>query len=308
MAADFPMPGAPSGVGVYSNGVRLVPERNTFIPPDYEPHKHPERTRVLFEGEEFSGGFVVAQMPPERRWAVDKKGNCIPQSEFERKFLEYRRMWFHVASPEAKRGEGKVPESYKDQCEPIPHVKDYCAKRVDPADETRLCGVNYDPFATKGATSKKLWSNEANEGKGGFIEGEERMKVLVQTYNDESMKRSLLPHEIKEVEAYLGGRAPVDATQIPVAGATGVEVSAKLQLLTELRHQGRIGNAEYADEVAKFFAVAIDDEAKMKPGYRAFACGVIDHYIKQEAHVEKCFECQEAATAPEAETQEGDSG
>lgn len=308
MSAEFPMPGQNAGHGVYSNGVRLIPERDTYIPSDYEPHKHPERTRVLFEGEEFAGGFVVAQMPPERRWAVDKKGNCLPQAEFERKFLEYRRLWFHVASPEARRGEGRVPESYKDQCEPIPSVKDYCAKRVDPADETKLVNVNYDPFATKGATSKKLWSNEANEGKGGFIEGEERMKILVQTYQDEALKRSLRPNEIKEVEAYLSGRAPVDATQIPVAGATGVEVSAKLQMLTELRHKGRIGNAEFADEVAKFFHVAIDDDAKKKPGYRAFACGVMDHYSKEAEHIEGCFECQEAATAPVDEAQEGDSG
>jgi hypothetical protein len=286
MTTAVPFPPQP-GPAHRAGSVTLIPERNEFIPPSYVPHKDPGSIVVKLNGQPLEGGFTVAEMLPERRWAVGPDGELMPQLEFAEKYQRKLYDWFQYASVEGRAGRGKVPSSFAVHREPIPNVAHYVAFRVDLRDSRQILPMGFDPDATKGTQPKRLW-NSAEER---FVEGAERLSILVEAYRLEQSggRRTLKSYEREEVEAHLSGTKSIPQ----VANQT----QAKIQVLTELRSAGTINDEQYAASVAKLFGVqgpaqlTENQQYPARSGYTRMVCGVEVLNLHRKRHLESCEVC-----------------
>ena len=77
-----------------------IPERGVIVPSWYERHKSPQTTTVTLDGVPIEPGFVVAQVAPERRWAIQESGEVLPQLEFHQAHLKwYNAQYQYVGQP-----------------------------------------------------------------------------------------------------------------------------------------------------------------------------------------------------------------
>jgi len=236
MSSAFPTPEQPDA---FSPAAVAIPieDRGVHIPAFYvrNPHRNPKLV-VTQDGLPLLGmdkkPFTIAQVAPERRWAVLEDGNVMNQTDFDaakkKGVFEYYEMLRARGNPDAKYS-GKI------DCEPIPAAAEYVAWRVDPEDATKLLQIGFDPNATDGARAKQFHTRE-----GEAIEAT-RLDVLCQAFATEAGRKQMTDAEIAEVEAHVGVRAS--------AGGDGV--AAKLEMLTDLKNAGSLSDEAYIDAVSK---------------------------------------------------------
>jgi len=267
-----------------------VPERGTHIPALYvrNPHRDPEHTVVKQGGiplKDYNGNeFVVAQVAPERRWAILEDGEIMSVEAFkpayQAKILEYYEMLKSNGHPDAKYV-GNL------DAEPIPHPRYYVRWTVDPMDSAHLREIGYDPNATDGSVPEFFYDK-----KGDKIEAA-RIDVLCQAYASPKGRKQMTKSEIEEVETYLG---------IAATSAAGSDlVASKLEVLTELFNDQAISEADYLRRVMNLTGAAEESEpepevseAKQPTTARCGAQGLKGNGGKL-AHERRCKKCRELA-------------
>lgn len=100
--------------------------RGTYAPAWYLPHERPETIWVTQDGEDL--GFTVADVAPERRWAIAASGALLPAHEFAEKHERWYRGYYQLRD--------QAPDD--PHVRPIPSVRSFVAKRVSPSDPSRL--------------------------------------------------------------------------------------------------------------------------------------------------------------------------
>ena len=296
MSAPFPDIAAPRGSDPHGDvfqpkNVIYIEERNEHVPTWYVQHENPSSIRVKING--IPQDYTVADVPPERRWAINADGDVLAQSEFgplmERKYDEY----FRVVH--GKQFPGSVKREF------VPRVERYVAVKVDPVDKRRLMPQGYNPNATAGSTSKVLYDKDGENP----LEGEDRLRLLASYYQDPKGKGRLKEHEIAEVEAYLreagGGTVPV----------TQDDTAARLEVLTELLGTGDITQETYVKRVGALTGIApiagsdckptLDmvakatvKKAKPKKKPIVMECGAEVWPFHKTRHIAKCEKCKTA--------------
>ena len=211
-----------------------VPDRSTHIPAFYAGNQHsdPEGTIVRDGALPILGvnaqPFVVAQVAEERRWAINEDGSVIDQVAFKARLEDVRLEFYSMLRSQGRdaKFEGDIG------LEPVPNVLDYVAWGVDPYDSTKLVHIGYDPNATAGSVPETL-----TDGSGEHAVS--RIDALTDAYHSKTLRQSLKPHEILEVEAHLG---------IQSGGGEEVIVS-ELEAVTADFTAGKLTDMEYAEKV-----------------------------------------------------------
>lgn len=246
MSAPFPLSTTEQKMQILGRNF-YVEERGDYIPDWYKPHQSPETTLVTENGKPVGAGFTVADMPIEHRWAVQEDGELLPGDQFHKLYLQWREGWFLYASPEARRGEGGIPDNWKRENEHVPSVRAFVQLQVDPRDESKLIPMGYDPQATAGTVPTRIWDSKEER----FLEGEERMQRLVEA-KQKGLK--LLPHEDADVSQYLAdGNVPQASSEAPLKG--------QIELLNRLREQGVLTAEQHSAQVAALFSVELPQPA-----------------------------------------------
>lgn len=116
--------------------VTVIPERHVHIPSfcPWQGSSEPEMAQVTvrLKGLPLPPGFTVAEVAPERRWAVRTDGELMDTMEFHQRYLQKWQEWFARAYSEPQKLPGK-PEN-----ESVPNPVEYVTTRVDPRDERLL--------------------------------------------------------------------------------------------------------------------------------------------------------------------------
>lgn len=143
-------------MGTAPNGA-WVTERGTVVPSWTPPHNLDLEVKI--DGRPL--GFKVGQMLPERRWAVDEFGHCLPKAEFTGKYQQ----WFASHSKKEEPQLVSVP----DRLEFISGTYDLDGKATtinfDPGDPGRV--KPSEKYDHKGdlATVRAAAANAEKEGK-----------------------------------------------------------------------------------------------------------------------------------------------
>ena len=291
-AAPFPLSSAEQTLSALGR-VIFVEERGEYVPAWYEPHTNPEKILVTYQGEPFAGGFTVAEMPIEHRWAVQANGEVLPREEFQRCYIRWRDEWFQYASPEARAGRPGRPPNWKPENEHCPNVLDFVSLRPDPRDTSKLIQMDYHPEATAGTRPTRLWDSK-NER---YIEGEERLQKLAEAYREDP--RVLKDYEREEVEAWLGGA--------PQKGPEASGLQAKLEVLNQLKEDGTLTAEQHSAKVSALFGVESqpaseaqaqpEEPPKKKAPSSIMACGEEVMNLHKRKHLDSCETCREDAEA-----------
>jgi hypothetical protein len=262
-----------------------VPERGTHIPAFYvrNPHHDPDLV-VKQAGIPLLGTdkeeFTIAQIAPERRWAVLADGNLMAQDQFhslkQQTIYEFYEMMRATGHPDAKY-EGKITN------EPIPDVSDFVSWRIDPNDNTKLLQIGYDENATDGARSEYF-----HDSKGEQIIGA-RLDILCQAYATPAGRAQMTEGERAEVEQHMGVTAAI----------TDDGLAAKLEVMTDLHKSGALSSDAYLEAVQELTGkepeIVVSD-AKQPMTAR---CGKDDckGKVGLKAHERACKKCKELIEA-----------
>ena len=231
-ASPFPNTADPLGPVV---GPIYIPERGTHIPAHYvrSPHREPESVIVKRGGVPLLGTdkepFTVAQVAPERRWAILEDGELYDQTTFTEMFLQTVLEFYDVL-----RNNGSPQAAFQGdlRSHPQPAVHEYVAFTIDPEDPRHLMHIGYDRHA-KGDSADHFFDTEGEQIAG------KRIDHLCAAYNDRKLRGTLTKAEISEVQAHLG-----------VESGSSDEIATKLELLTELKDAGDLTDAQYIAKVA----------------------------------------------------------
>lgn len=310
MSAPFPgmMNPDPGENAIFQRAeILVIEERGVHVPSWYIRHeKDGDGIVVTQNGVPFLPQFTVAQVPPERRWAIDPTGEVLPTQEFAKRFIEWREEWFTKADPDVEtRG---IPQHWSAKNAHIPSVENFVKVQVDPRDRSKYIPMGYDPRKTAGALPDKLYDHE-----GEYVEGEARVRMLIDQYRKDQTK--LMPHEITEVENRLGIKSGPEGNAL-----------AQLELLTKLRESGAIDDATFASQASELLGASPKTDVrigevpesvpepqaapepapetsrkKRKAPMKAMPCGEVIYAFHQKRHARSC----EAPACAEARRQEG---
>ena len=216
---------------------RDVPERGTFIPGAYmrNPHRNPGEVVVKQNGVPILGTdgkeFTVAQVAPERRWAIGYDGEIMHQYDFNNNKKEHIHEYFDMI-----RANGRPDAKYlgNPDREPMPDVKDYCSWCVDPRDSKKVLQIGYDPDENLGKKPEKFWDSSGEE-----IE-KSRIELLCEAYASPKHRKSLREEEIIEVREHLKNQG------VPDAG----DIADKLEMLTNLLNDKSLTMEDYGRAVS----------------------------------------------------------
>lgn len=297
-AASAPIPpqlsrsGDPLGEAAFRDtSIRVVPERNgAHIPSFYIQHEDPSGTVVTQDGVPIPGvgdkklGFTVADVAPERRWAITESGEVLPQHVFESKLLLTREEWFERVAKLKPPGDLKK--------ETVKAVKDFVSVTPDPVNPARLIPIGFDPNAKPDPEAvKRLYDSKRDE----FYEGDERLEMLLDAYENPKMQGKLKPWEVDEVEDYLRRRGRH-------VGGTN-DLATKLEQLNELLASGDITPEVHSRRVAGLTGadrpqVVPQDSARQEPdkpetrrGYMTKPCGAEVRKFDSKKHDAECGKC-----------------
>ena len=216
---------------------RFIKERNSHVPATYMAcmHQNPETITVTQDGVPLVGfdkkSFTVADVAPERRWAIGMDGELMLQHLFSDKKVEGILEFFAVlranGHPNAKFDDNSDPK-----CENVPAVQNYVLWGVDPDDNTKLREIGYDPTAPPKRKQDRFFDSE-----GDVVEGS-RMEILCSAYANARSRQSMTDSERAEVENHLG------------VSAGGGDIATKLELLTELMASGDLTTEQYLAKVS----------------------------------------------------------
>jgi len=278
-----------------STDVRVIRERNfAHIPSFYTPHTNPSEILVTQGGVPIAGArgklsFTVADVAPERRWAIRESGEVMPQHVFESHLMRVREEWFEKVE--------KVKPPGDLQKEVIPSVQRFVTRTPDPSDPSRLIEIGFDPNAKPDPSGeRRLWDAKGEES----VAGGDRLRMLLDAYHSPTLRKVLKKWEIEEVEAHLSG----DGGAV-VSGASGLV--AKLEELNAMLAAGDISREVHSRRVSLLTGATMPDalvpDAPEKPkrrmGYSAAPCGVELPNVHKRKHIASCPACQEK-TASEA--------
>jgi hypothetical protein len=113
--------------------------RGPFIPPWYKPHADLDVPVLDARGNPL--GFVIGQVAPERRWAIDSAGHVMHRNDFAERLTQwYEGQWRWLSPP-------RVPLDVSLGAFPLPEV--FVSKGVDPRNATRLTDIR--PAIPRGA-------------------------------------------------------------------------------------------------------------------------------------------------------------
>jgi len=112
-----------------------IPDRMTIVPSWYMKHKEPTKTVVTQGGKRIEPGFVVAQVAPELRWAIQGNGEVLGQLEFERAHERWYIAQYQFA--------GQPPDD--PNLRSIPSAEKFVSRCVDPNDSSRLQPITVQP-------------------------------------------------------------------------------------------------------------------------------------------------------------------
>lgn len=272
MSATFPT-NDPSERVFQKHEAIFIEERGTHVPTFYIRHQSPESIRVMRKGIPLLPGFTVAQVPPERRWAIGPDGNLLAQADFESRLtLAYEEAYTLIG--QKVNGDPKR--------EPVPDVARYVSVQIDPTNPSRFIPMGYDPNATLGRKPEKLFDRHGENPRN-------RMEVLKEAYSVNPA--NLLPSERAEVEREIGV-------------STSDPKLARLESLSADLASGRISADDYATTVSALMGHAIvlkrQEPAKAtvqrrnKPTPITMACGKQLDPRGKLWHVKKCQKCQES--------------
>lgn len=249
MSAPFPETALPqaSPAAAHHGAAQVIEERDDFVPPWYVPHETPGLIRVTENGKPVPPGFTVADVLPERRWAIQPDGELLSGLDFKEQYLNKCELWFRYCSIEAKQGI-TVRGPHKDWSRHrvyVPSPRDYVCVQVDPTDPRREIPLGFDPHATEGARPDTLYDGEGEE----VAKGHDRMKLLIRAYRETPEK--LTAKETEEVEAHLKGRSGAGMT------SEQVRLQAQIEALTRMRAEGRLTADEHSAQMAQLFGVEV---------------------------------------------------
>lgn len=225
-----------------------IQDRGTHIPAWYVRNRHqePEKTVVKHKGEPLKGfdgnPFTVAQVAPERRYAIGLDGEVMDVNDFRSAHQQAHLEYYEVL----RRRHPNAQFTGQIDLIPIPNPADWVKWGVDPEDSTKLRQIGYDPKRPAGMKPEYFYNAEGEK-----VEGS-RIEHLCNAYADPQLRKSLKTHEIAEVEEHLG-----------ISSRAGhSEVAAKLEQLTELMNDGAISVEVYAKKVAALTGKAPEAEEK----------------------------------------------
>jgi hypothetical protein len=296
-----PFPHDPHAEAFAPQSVVKIKDRPFHIPTFYKRHEDPAGIVVKQDGlpllSDSKREFTVADVPPERRWAIRENGEIISKDEFKRLLTHVREEWFRLVQTDGKEV-GQVPPHWNPNREKVPSVRQYVSVMVDPRKPSRLIPMHYDPNATRGARPDTLYDKDGENP----ISGDARIEILCHQYAQD--KTRLLDHERKEVEAHLGIAAD--------AGTGGVV--AKIEELTSMFTAGEITDSVYAKRVAALTgketvavegtpavaeSVSVETEEVARSSAKGLdvrslmPCGLKVHNTKAQRHQQRCEKCQE---------------
>ncbi len=295
MSSAFPQTQASDPFGAASFP-KPVPERGTHIPGSYmrAPHQDPGSVVVKKGGEPLLGmggnTFTVAEIAPERRWAVGYDGEVMVQAAFkvakQQGVLEFYQMLRDNGHPNA-RYEGKLSN------EPIPSAAEFVSWRVDPLDETKLLQIGYDPNPGDRPKQEKFYDSSGEEIMAS------RMDILIKAYAEPKQRAAMFESERKEVEAHLGVEA----------NASGSDIATRLEVLTGLKEDGLLSEKQFIDQVTALTGKTVEAEEVAAPVAQisdakqptAALCGKeCKGKVGVTAHERNCKKCAEITSGGEA--------
>jgi len=280
----------PLGDAVFRNtSLRVIRERNgAHIPSFYSPHENPDQIVVKQNGIPVPGvgekkaGFTVADVAPERRWAIRPSGDLMPQHVFESHLLLARDEWFNEV-------EGVKPPGDLNK-EVIPTVQAFVNKTPDPVNPKRLIPIGFDENAKPDPDfERKLWDSKGEES----VSGRDRLQVLVDAYHSQTLRKTLKPWEVDEVEAH------IKSTGASVPGGGDLSLVVQLEQLNRMLKDGDITADVHSRRVAALTGASDPtpepEKPKRRPGYSAALCGEEVANVQKKRHQAECPKCQEMA-------------
>ncbi len=119
---------------------RPIVERGTYIPAWYKEHKDLSIRVVDQEGGDL--GFTVADVLPERRWAIGQNGKLISEQEFENRYRDW--IGRIVLRDGRLVSVGAVNKYFDITLETVPCVDDFVDAKLDPMKpgEIRFVPIN----------------------------------------------------------------------------------------------------------------------------------------------------------------------
>ena len=265
--------------------VTEVPRNGGHIPSFYKHHADPASTVVKQSGVPLSSmaalQFTVAEVAPERRWAIAENGEVLPQHIFQDRLVNVREEYFqevvHIKPP------GDLAK------EAIPQVTKYVSMTVDPVDKTKLVPIGFDPNRKPNADGERtLWDSKGEE----YVTGDDAMRLLVDAYHSPKFRKTLKAHEVEEVEAYIKSTGG-----IPVQDSSGLVT--QLEQLNAMLSDGDITQEVHSKRVAALTGTSATeaDEPKARPGYMLASCGEEIPRAHSKKHKAECGECGEPEAA-----------
>lgn len=205
-SAPFPVSSDPVTVvsGGESTEARWVvagEKRRGVLPSFYEPHRDLSLVVKNYDGiplkSEAGRTFTIGEVLLERRWAVDAEGKCLRQDIFKNLMMRmYEETYKLAARDGGPDNKAQIPPL---EYESYPAVEAWVAKMADPNEPYRTVPMHYEPHPKDVKPPDHFYDSDGEVVKGS------RLEHLVEAYRSPTLRSTLQPREIAEVEAYLGG-------------------------------------------------------------------------------------------------------
>lgn len=256
----------------------LMTPRRFHIPLFYQPHPDISLT-VKEKGEEILAldgrPFTIEEVPVERRWAVSSHDRnqdvLVPGDELldQRDFAAFYQRWryeFYELKRE-ETGKQEIQFTGHMESEPVPNVKAFVMKQVDPMDESQLHVMHY---ANQSAPPPAVVYDAKGENP------VPRDEALLSAYR--TRPASLTAKERAYVEAELLG---------------GDDLQAKLGQLNADMLAGKITFDQMQDRARELVGTvdAAPAPTGKRKGYTVKPCGVEVPSFKSKIHDAECPEC-----------------
>jgi len=291
--ATTPMRGDVSEGRFYAGTVKVFPERDTHVPTfcPWQNATEEELRAVTVQ----SGGvpllprFTVAEMDPERRWAVKKDGELLDAMSFQTGYHRQWEEWYTVVK--RQKIEGRADRHY------IPAVDQYVRFKVDPKNRLNPSLVRIEPERKPSGRKPDHFVDREGEPI-----RKPRIDVLVAQWREDPSR--LRKEEVLEVRQHLGLETPAPSAHDPS------EIEATMNRLLRQLAQGEIDTAEFAELSAQLCGVALAEPPKAKirkslkakvreaPRHVEVPCGRKIDGRGVRWHVQKCADCAQARPQP----------
>ena len=107
-----------------------VPERLTYIPSWYAQHTAEQLSLPVLDDDDGMLGFTIAEVLPERRWAITADGHLLPQHTFEQRYKQ----WIErVLTPNGVVELKRFNKYFNVDIETVPGVDDFVDAKPDPS-------------------------------------------------------------------------------------------------------------------------------------------------------------------------------